>query len=369
MRRISFPLFRLALALALVSTATAARAQDPDAGLGTVRGHALSGTDGSAISYALVSLRPVDGRPALGSTLTRQDGSFQFAWVPPGEYRLRLERIGFGEEWSDTLRVAAGFTVEWTFRGAARPIAVAGVASALTECYTEDRLARDAELSSLWNEARKGVETKRVFDREHRYRYRIAQLTYAERAVRRDSVARMVDSLTRVFVNDPVRHQADARRRTGWGSRRGNTMDLEIPDGTEILDPAFLRTHCLESGFEAVDDGWELDFRPVRTRREIDIRGTVTIERGTFQLRSMRLEYVQRGRPLMEATLHFQDHPVPGGTLRFPSVAFFAVHRNVRGRDLSLLEGRAIFTNYGPFERMAQGSAEAPDSVEARERD
>ena len=345
--------FRLAFALILLAvTASAAAAQ----GTGTVRGRAL-GDDGAALAYALVSLRP-EGGGAARSTVTREDGSFRFAQVAPGAYRLRLERIGFEEVWSETLAVGAGATVEWTFRGAPRPIAIEGVSS-VAACYTGDQLARDPELAALWGEARKGMETRRAFDAETRYRFLQMQLTRVQLARGRPV---QIDTLVRVVSNDPALPVPPRRR--GYGSQRGRVMELDIPDGKEILDPAFLRTHCLEGGFEAADSAWEVGFRPVRARRgRVDVRGTVRIDRRTFQIQSLRLDYLDGGRPFMEMTLYYGDVELPGGSLRLPVSAFF----NGGGigrlrRTLERVDGHIVFTNYSDFAPASASASSTPST-------
>jgi Carboxypeptidase regulatory-like domain len=345
--------FRLAFALLLLAaTAGAAAAQET----GTVRGQAL-GEDGGALSYALVSLRP-EGGGAARSTVTREDGVFRFAGVAPGAYRLRLERIGFQEVWSETLAVGAGATVEWTFRGAPRPIAIEGVSS-VAACHTGDQLARDPELAALWGEARKGMETRRAFDAETRYRFLQLQLTRVQ-PVRGRPV--QIDTLVRVVSNDPALPLPDPARRRGYGSQRGRVMNLDIPDGKEILDPAFLRTHCLEGGFEAADSAWEVGFRPVRARRgRVDVRGTVRIDRRTFQIQSLRLDYLDGGRPFMETTIYYGDVELPGGSLRLPVSAFF--NGGAIGRLRRVLEhvsGHIVFTNYSDFAPASTSTSAAP---------
>ena len=333
-----FALLLLALAATLAASAPAA------AQTGTVAGRVL-GEDGAPVAYALVSLRPEGRRGVARSTLSRPDGSFRFGGVAPGAYRLRLERIGVREEWSETLSVGAGQAVEWTFRGAARPVAIEGVSAGSTECFTDGRLEQSPELAAVWREAQKGIETKRVFDAEFHYRFAFTRHLY------RGGLAR-VDSARLVAQNDPARPRP--ARRADYGVRSAAGYRLDVPDGTEILDPAFLRTHCLEAGVDAVDGAWEVSFRPVRRNgAHIDIQGTARVSQRTFQLESLRIEYVQGRRSIMTATVLYQDALVPGGTLRLPVAVYFAeetVPADVR------LEGRLRIDEFVEFRRVERDS-------------
>ena len=69
-------------------------------------------------------------------------------------------------------------------------------------------------------------------------------------------------------------------------------MDLELPDEKELLDPEFMRTHCLESGFEQEDGAYVLFFRPVRPRRgRIDLQGQIRVDARDFQVRSLTPDF------------------------------------------------------------------------------
>jgi protocatechuate 3,4-dioxygenase beta subunit len=347
MRRLSpSPLLLPALLLALSLAAARAGAQTASVG-----GRVVGAGDGAPVAYALVRLQPEEPELLTRTTLSGEDGAFHFPGVAPGRYRLSLERIGFSAESTEPFAVEEGGAVEWTLRSAARPIVIQGI-TARAACYTGAELERDAELASLWREAQKGIETKRAFDGAYRYTYETHQYLNLHPHRRRDPP--LLDTLVERIVNDPalpVRHEG------GYGFARADTLRLDLPDGRVILDPAFLSTHCLESGFETSDDGtaWELSFRPVRPQRgRIDIRGTVRVDRRTFQLHSMTLEYLDGTRSFARVEILHQDAKVPGGTLRFPVVAFIDARPIGRLRRVFRhIDGRLVYANYGNLERVA----------------
>ncbi len=336
----------LPIFIALVLAAPAARAQSPDLP-GVVEGSAVAASGGAPITFALVRLIPRAGGEAR-STLTRDDGRFRFTAVRPGAYRLQLERIGFHAEASDSVTVPPGGTVEHTFRSAPRALVIAGVTGAAA-CYTESQLERDPELAALWREARKGMEIKRAFDQEYIYSFQMVQRT---RRDLRDPPDSAVHDTTRMrVVNDP-RQRA---RRSGWdgfGRSEGIRLDVRVPDGAEILAPAFLSRHCLESGFVPLEIGedsvWEFAFRPLRANQQrFELRGAVRVDRRTFQVHSMALEYLRGREPFVYAEIFFGNARVDTGILRLPMFIKFN-GRPVEGaaRVVRRVEGTVEYIEY-----------------------
>jgi hypothetical protein len=342
MHRFPIRIFPILIALALL--AVPVRAQTPDLP-GVVEGSAASG--GAPITFALVRLIPQAGGPGR-STLTREDGGFRFTGVAPGAYRLRLERIGFHTEVSEELTVPPGGTVTHAFRAAPRALVIAGVTGAAA-CYTDGQLERDPELASLWREAQKGMETKRAFDQEYIYSYIMMQRTRRELREPRDSIAR--DSARTHVVNDPRRRA----RRTGWqgyGRSEGIRLHVRVPDGAEILAPDFLSTHCLESGFIPLEIGadsvWEFTFRPLRPNQQrFELRGAIRVDRRTFQVHSMALEYLRGREPFVYAEILFRDARINDSALRLPVLIKFN-GRPVEGaaRVVRRVEGTVEYTDY-----------------------
>lgn len=327
---------RVMAALGLVlSCAGHAAAQ----GTATVRGRVFGAADRAPVSYALVRLAPAGSDAAGRTALTDASGAFVFAGVAPGTYRLRLERIGFAAEATDAFTIAAGETVERDIRSAPRAVAIPGIV-ATADCPTAENLSRYPALATLWNEAVKAVETRRAFDDAYHYEFDMRQYSsYSERN------GGALDSVVRHVTMDP-RSRVD-RNRAGWGRVSPQRMTLEIPDGHEILDPEFLRTHCLDGGLDEEANVYTIGFRPRQARRRrVDIRGEVRLDRATLQVNSIEVEWTDAARTLLEATVEFTDATVPGGTVRLPLGAIFSGHAP-ENMHLGEVRGQVRFVNYG----------------------
>jgi hypothetical protein len=321
-------------------------------GTGEVRGHVYAAADRAPVAYALVRLVPVASGAAPRRALTDAGGAFGFAAVAPGTYRLSLERIGFAAEQTDAFAVAAGQTVSRDIGSAPRAVAIQGIV-ATADCRTGPDLPRDPSLAALWNEARKGVETRRAFDDAYHYEFDARQYsTYSE--VRGGAL----DSLVRHVILDP-RTRVD-RNRSGWGHVSRTGMMLEIPDGREILDPAFLRSHCLDGGLDEDAGVYTLGFRPQRSRRgRVDIRGELRLDRATLQVKSIEVEWTDAVRVLLQATVEYTDADVPGGTVRLPVGAVFS-GRAPDSMHIGDVRGQIFFVNYGNLHRIGEEDDTGP---------
>jgi hypothetical protein len=324
----------LVLALSLVTRGASAQG----GGTGEIRGRAYAASGRAPISYALIRLSPAAGGPGR-SVLSDAEGVFLFAAVAPGTYRLSLERIGYASEVSEPFAVAAGEVVERNL--ASHPTAIAlEPLVASPECRTAADLDRNPRLAAAWREALKGIETTRAFADGYVYSYEQRQYWSPDR----DEA--WIDTMVSRVVNDP-RVPRPPRDAQGWGRASALTLRLELPEGREILDPAFLVTHCLEGATAQTREGFELAFRPVRPRRgRIDIRGVVRVDRRTLQVTELELTYLDGGRPFIEAIVAYQDATVPGGTVRVPGAMRFS-GRPPRDTYLGPVRGVVEFVNYG----------------------
>lgn len=314
------------------------------AGAGGVRGRAYAAADRTPIAYALIRLSPAGAAGPARTAITDGEGTFAFAGVRPGTYRLSLERIGYESEATEPFAVAAGETVERAL--ASRPTAIALAPIVATpECRTSTDLGQNARLAALWGEVRKALETSRAFADGYYYTYEQRQYWSS------DAESARLDSLVTRVVNDP-RLPNPNRDRRGWGRADLFELHLEIPDGREILDPAFLATHCLEGDVGQTADAMEFGFRPVRTRqRRIDIRGVVRVDPRTLQMKEIELEYLDGGVPFLQGTVVYQDAVVPGGIVRLPMGMTFA-GQPPRGVLLRPIHGQVRYVNYSGLVKM-----------------
>jgi len=220
--------FFAAILFALAPLAAARPLAAQVEGTGNVRGRAYAAADRTPIAYALVRLSPAGAGGRARTALTDQEGAFAFAAVAPGTYRLSLERIGYQSEATEPFALAAGDVVERRLESRPTAIALAPLV-ANPECRTSADLERNPRLAALWQETRKALETTLAFVDGYYYTYELRQYwsTDAENA--------RLDSLVRRVVNDP-RAPLPNRDRRGWGRSGPLDLELEIPDGREILD-------------------------------------------------------------------------------------------------------------------------------------
>lgn len=348
---------RLRLLLLLPALALLARPAPLAAQSGAVEGVAVQADGGEPIPASLVRLLPAGGGAAR-STLTDAAGTFRFADVAPGEYRLSMERIGFTAAPSAPFRVGPGETVRQTLRAALRPVELPALSIEDAACYTADRLPRRPDLEALWREARKGAETRRAFQRRFAFRYTLRVSGEAGVALlgRREGEAEQVqtwhpDSLARL-----EREAAERAAGEGFAQRTSRGLNLQLPNEFELLSEGFLTRYCLEA-IEREAAGWAFRFRPVRTRAGIsDIRGVLRLEAETFRVREIDFEYLSGGRPWGRALLRYADVATPMGPVRLP------VSGRIRGRPVGGLglvvtgfEGEVELRDHRAFEDVGGG--------------
>lgn len=298
---------------------------------GTVVGQSTSSESGDAIPYALVHLLPSSSPevPSRG-VVTSSDGSFRFADVPAGEYRLKLQRIGYVSAPSSPFLVRSGEVLHYDLRSEAVPVQIEGLRIVGNECYTRGNLQDVPDLAVLWNEAEKGVETQGTFLRQHRFTVDLrVQSTERRRGgtqydfstdttiVLPSTHPVRITTGSIVLRFEPPRRDPFASER--FGSASSVNFRVGMPDESAILSSTFLVEYCLENRLDTQPDGaLAIHFRPVRRGRgnRIDVIGTIFLEPETYLLRAMRYEYYEGNRHSGTGTIQFTDVQVPGGKVR-----------------------------------------------------
>lgn len=339
---------RAAALLLLVATAAPGAAQE---GHGTAEGIARSAADGEPLSLLLVRLLPAGGQGvAPRGVVTDEQGRFRFEGVPAGAYRLLVEQIGYERTQSPVLQVRAGETVFHELRGAARTIQLEPLTVLGGRCLTADQLAEDPDLAAIWNEAKKGVETRRAFDLQYRYtrimrqdiatRWRIRGTTHRHQ---RDTLVSLPDS---VIIRDQRRRASHREAGYMQGER------LFLPYESELMDDAFLRDHCLEPSFEEAEGAFVLRFRQVRPRRDgVGIRGAITVDAESYLIRRLEFEYLRGNSAFATSHIVYEDRAVAGGTLRLPVRGGATLRTRGVGRMAALGASATFNYDYVGFER------------------
>lgn len=289
---------------------------------GSIAGVAHGADDGAPIAFAMVRLMLAASDTTVQVVLTAPDGHFSIGNLQPGEYRLQLERIGYGKIVSPILRVGAGQTVRYDLRSTAAPVRLSAVRVLPGRCVGITELGEDPLLAALWGEAQKGIESRRVFDTQYRFTRVLSQIVKFDRTAMPDITRRRTDST----VNEPDsvlaqrRRALELHRSTGYVTTGGAAgLRVSLPDETELLDDEFLRDHCLETSPEQIDGDVALHFRPTGARPEgYALRGTIWLD-SLFLVRRLEFEYLKGDTTWLKSTVRYADVPVAEGTLRLAS--------------------------------------------------
>lgn len=343
------PIAQVIAAMCLtVAVTTVASAQDSAAtaasGVGTVEGiaHGSEG-DTAPIPFALVQLVPVGTPGAPIQAITNSSGRFYFGTVPTGAYRLQLLRIGFAPVASPVLQVRAGDELQQVLRGPAEALRLPTMVVRPSRCLQSAELAEASDVSTLWNEARKGLDLRRAFELSYGYTRTVRTVYEPEKSRGRDQRV-TTDRLVSTPDSVLLREQRGRERRTTHGY--GTPKTLTVPNEKEMLDEAFLTNHCLEA--VQSDDHEMVGLRFVPTAPEkggLAIRGTMWLDPATFLVQRLDLEHVggrKLDKPHSTVRIDYDDVAIGGSTLRLPV-----------GGDVSLFEARVhvmLIFGYDQFE-------------------
>lgn len=291
----------LALALVLLQTVSAL-GQDVD---GLVR------ADGSDRPVEAVVVRVItsSGEDVTGG-FTDAEGHFRIEVPRPGEYRLRVQRIGYRDWTSDPFELREGR--DKTFRVRLPPEAI-GLSelrvSTRSRCATDPKTARATH--RVWRDARRALEAA-TWAREQG----ILQVSFRTFRRRLDvdlQVEEVLSESTKTGFDISPFESLPAERlsETGYVHQVGSRRIYYGPDADVVLSHAFRQDHCFWIEREgAPESGWiGLAFEPTDGRDVPDIRGTLWVDEDTGELRQLAFRYVGLDLPT-------SDHSA-GGKVEF----------------------------------------------------
>ncbi|MET0400441.1 MAG: carboxypeptidase-like regulatory domain-containing protein [Longimicrobiaceae bacterium] len=345
---------RIALSLLCIAAALPGAAQQ---GAGTVEGVAAA-EGGAPLPLSLVQLLPGAGSDEpLRGMLADARGEFRFEAVPAGRYRLRMDRIGFVSVPSPAFEVRGGETVRRVLAASETPVVLEGISVAGNSCYGLDRLDEAPDLAALWREAQKAVETRRRFQEQYRFAYRLRVRGEARLRLLRD---KRIEQDT-VVLSDPDSVRARQARRSGrYGRQTRTSVSLRIPDELELLADDFLRTHCLEGDAEDGRGGLVLRFRPTGRQGgdgELDIRGALRIDPAGYVVRELEFEYLDGRRPFARGTLRYAEVRTPDGPMRLPAGGTLSGDPGgMMGVVVQGFQGTFTMDGHRGFERVRDGA-------------
>ncbi len=279
----------------------------------SVRGVVLEADSGAPIAGAMVILLVADESVAV-RVLTDDVGRFLAEVTHPGEYRARVDRIGYESLTTDTFDVPA----DGVFRRILVPIQAIDLAGLDVSASRRCRLRQEVGEATvaLWEEARKALEAAAWTLESGRYSYTL--LGFVRRLDReggdileenREFVSGRGQS---PYVSRPAQELADS----GYVRELADgNLNYFAPDAEVLLSEAFLNTHCLRVQ-PGKDSRLGLAFEPIGGRSLPEIRGVLWINAATAMLTHLEFRYVNLpwGRAVGDAGGEVTFERLPAGT-------------------------------------------------------
>ncbi len=318
-----------------------------------VTGAALAVKDGKPIPFTLVTL---GNASASGVALTGADGHFRFGVVPPGDYRLRLERPGFRTDSGVPVHVAAGDSLGFTLHDTQEPLVVPRSDTAGGVCYPGSMLERKPALAALWGEALKPARARRALDLSYSYRVNVTERIVRYYIRRVSHRLQSTPALARALAEGGGGY-------AGYGVGMDSTRLVAVSEMLEVLSDDFLRTNCLKA---LPDRGGErrLRFQPmVSDPARTELIGNVVLDQ-RLVLKRIEFEYRKGGNATARGVVKYGDGGLSGGEPRF--VSFLDVvtlddepqtEGEVIDVDTRWRQRSSVWVSYGKF---------LPDSTELR---
>ncbi|MBK5097016.1 MAG: carboxypeptidase regulatory-like domain-containing protein [Gemmatimonadetes bacterium] len=255
----------------------------------TLRGQVLEDGTEAAIAGALVLLISPDGKEQA-SAVSGGTGAYVIRVPSPGEWSLRVERIGFASSTAGPFRLASG-------ADRSVPLVVSSVPVALPTITVESEKRGICGLNPvdgetvwrLWDEARKALQ--------------VSQIVEGQIVFETEVMERFVDPFDTTIGHEytdfniaagrspfDVPSPEDLQERGFVRDSADGGLAFYGPDATVLLSDTFQESHC----FRAVrgNDGLVgLAFEPAQAPLKADIRGTLWLEAATSELVTIDFEY------------------------------------------------------------------------------
>jgi Carboxypeptidase regulatory-like domain len=283
-------------------------------------GGVLVDEGGQPVDGTVVGLYHPRGGRAVAAGLTDARGRFVLDAPAPGRYLVRAERVGYRPA-SAGVELAAGERAEVRLTTAVQAFVLAPVqVSADTRCVVRPGVGLRAY--ELWEQAAVALRAAALVEQQELVEYTIHTYRYDPRRTpqtRRDPPRRV-----RGQPFETLSPAAVAAR--GYLRERGDTTILYGPDATVLLSDEFLDTHCLYVQTRGAPRGQVgVAFEPVGAREKVDIRGTLWLDAGTGELRTVTYEYTGPARSSRRSRSRGQVE-----FQRLPSGAWIVSRWNIR---------------------------------------
>jgi hypothetical protein len=322
-----------------------------------IDGHARDEA-GAPVPFALVRLVRADSSPMPADSplqgITDADGRYRFDRVPPGRYRVEVQRLGFQPWLSDAVAVASNGSVKLDLRVASQPLVVPAATVTVTAdaCVPASQLKAHPRILTIWQQARDGASVRTGLMARFRYNVHIHEESYELKA---DGPG-PAGTLDRSHVSDPRSAARNAARIRELRLSRGYYAPndgFHVPSELDVLHEDFLKTHCLVVAAAQGPGEVGVHFRVLRPRRNfLDVVGTIWLDSATYLPRRIELEYMDLDESRGTVRVDFADVPVGRGTLRMPAVGTFTM-RPSRTNPTRRTQGTWTIA-YSGFEEVAR---------------
>jgi len=317
----------------------------PDGAGGALAGRAVLAATGEPLAFSVVALLYVEGGSLVRSALTAADGSFGFDSLAPGEYRVRLERVGFAPELQAAVRVLAGRTESTVLRSTPRRLALPATDVPDTACHAAADMLRLPALAALWREAATAAEARRLFNRRYTFTLVLRDLSWQVLGERRVRAAVGETPETHTASDATVEELRASSDQPVWGSVGPGGFRLIVPDLPELFGTGFLATHCVVGSLNPHGES-RLAFRPRDTWTTpgvLRVAPTIVLD-SAWTVARVELKFLLDGRTFIRGAQQYGDAAFPGGQLRFPLRLDLEEVPRLAGRPHWV--GRTRFDNY-----------------------
>lgn len=255
-----------------------------------VRGVVIT-RDSALVPGTILTLLDSTGTP-VSRALSNDNGEFTLRAITRGTYRIEAKRLAFRPTVDVPITLDTGKIRLHNVLLTGAQIQLAAVrTTAGARCESRPDSSNAAFIA--WEEAQKAL--------------RASQLTRLTRAYKVDVttfILRQESGSAREPFADSTRRQGlpikpftsrppDALAADGYLTRTQRNETFHAPDEDVLLSESFASTHCLsllpDSGSAT---NLRLGFAPIPGRRQPEIRGILTIDRETSELRQLDFSYV-----------------------------------------------------------------------------
>ncbi|HEX9108479.1 MAG TPA: carboxypeptidase-like regulatory domain-containing protein [Longimicrobiales bacterium] len=309
-----------ALAALLLTGAASALAQRPARAPATsaVSGRVVLAASGEAVPFSVVALLPVAGADTALTALTDGNGAFHFDSVRAGEYRPRLDRVGYEPEPQPAVRVGAARSAPLLIRSAPRALPPMAALPADSICHDAEQAEHEPAIARLWQQVQTAAQARRLFDLTYSYTVKTRGFNWQATSSARLRSPEQTEDVRHTPQDAFQLELSVSSPYAVWGTLGPNGFRLIVPDLPQLLSPGFLQTHCIMAvGDSAVGRG--LRFLPnsrIPGYVQVRVAATVLLD-PSYAVQRMNLEYWGNGRPFVSGGQSFADVGFPGGQLRF----------------------------------------------------